>query len=61
MTATRKHEDFTTNSGLLLFIEQYHEKEWHGDVWLWRYGTECSVWKDMLLSKPNIKRLKANY
>lgn len=62
MTITRKHEEFTTSSGQAMFLEQYHEKEWNGDVWLWRYGTQSGyIWGDYLLTKPNKKRIIARY
>lgn len=57
MIVVKKHEEITTNSGLVLFIEQYHRKEWSGNVWFWRYGTEHNTWGDMLKNKPNKNKL----
>lgn len=61
MIVVKKHEQITTNSGLVLFIEQYHRKEWKSDVWFWRYGTDNRIWSDMLRTKPNKKKLVTNY
>ena len=60
MTVGYKYEEFRTNSGLVMFIEQYAEKPHF--VKFWRYGVVGgSVWSDMLSSKPNKKQLINRY
>lgn len=59
MTITHKYEEFTSESGLKMFIEQYSEKT--NFVKFWRYGVNGIIWKDCLLSKPNKKKLIENY
>lgn len=62
MTITRKHKEEIIN-GTTYWIEEYHEKEWQSDVWMWRYGYYSTAGfayliSDMLRRKPNLKRLK---
>ena len=60
MTVGYKYEEFRTNSGLVMFIEQYAKKPYF--VKFWRYGVVgSSVWSDMLSSKPNKKQLINRY
>lgn len=62
MTITRNHKEEIIN-GKTYWIEEYHKKDWHSDVWMWRYGYYSAAGfayliSDMLFSKPNLKRLK---
>lgn len=62
MTIVFKHEEFVTDSGQRMFIEQYAEKPHF--VKFWRYGTAGRygrIHNDMLLSKPRKKRLIESY
>ena len=60
MTITSNHIEFTTNSGLRMFAEQYADKPSFAEFW--RYGEVGGrIWSDTLLSRPNIKRIKENY
>lgn len=59
MTIVYQHEEFVTNSGQKMFIEQYGNKPHFNKFW--RYGTagfNGRVWKDMLLTKPRTSLLK---
>lgn len=60
MTITYKFIEFTTNSGLRMFAEQYADKSSFAKFW--RYGEVGGrIWSDTLLTKPNIKRIIENY
>lgn len=60
MTIIYKHIEFTTNSGIRMFAEQYADKPLFAKFW--RYGTlEGHIWSDTLLARPNIKRITENY
>lgn len=67
MTKVYKYEEFKSNAGQTLFIEQYAEKPHFTKFW--RYGVVlddgierfCHVYSKMLLSKPNKKRLIETY
>jgi hypothetical protein len=67
MTRTLKYEEFVSNSGLMLFIEQYADKPHFAP--LWRYGskfeyngkTYSQIYGRDLMSKPNKKRLIERY
>lgn len=59
MTIIHKRIEFTSLSGLVLFIEQYSEKP--NFVKFWRYGCGVNVWSDMLLCRPNKRKLIDNY
>lgn len=59
MTVVYKREEFETNGGLKMVIEEYADKP--NFVRFWRYGTVDHVWSDMLLSKPRKKRLIETY
>lgn len=59
MEIVYKREEFSANSGLQIFVEQYAEKP--NFVKFWRYGANNCIWKDMLLTKPNKSRLIKTY
>ena len=60
MTIVDKRIEFTTNSGLRMFAEQYMDKPSFAKFW--RYGEVGGrIWSDTLLARPNIKRIKENY
>ena len=60
MTVGYKYEEFRTNSGLEMFIEQYADKPHF--VKFWRYGVVGGeVISDMLSHKPNKKNLIERY
>lgn len=59
MTIVYKREEFEAGSGEDMWIEQYAEKPHFNKFW--RYGSSGRVWSDMLLSKPNKKRLIETY
>lgn len=67
MTTTLKYEEFETNSGVTVYIEKYQDK---GKPAFWRYGSKTMMrngvcittkWGDMLLNKPNRKRIIERY
>ena len=59
MTVVYKREEFETNGGLKMFIEEYADKPHF--VKFWRYGPVGGVWSDMLMTKPSKKRLIETY
>lgn len=62
MTIVFKHEEFVTDSGQRMFIEQYADKPHF--VKLWRYGAAGfygRVFSSGLLTKPRKKRLIESY
>lgn len=58
MTTTLKYEEFETNGGVTVYIEKYQDK---GKPAFWRYGPIGGVWSDMLMTKPNKKRIIEMY
>jgi hypothetical protein len=64
MTRIYHYEEFTSNSGTKMYIEQYGEKPLF--VKLWRYGilhdgTFATIERDYLHSKPRKSRLIERY
>lgn len=63
MTNVFHYEEFETNSGQTMFIEQYGEKPLF--VKFWRYGVVSErythVYSDMLYNKPRKKVLIEKY
>lgn len=59
MTIVYKSETFVTRSGEEMFIEQYAEKPFY--IKFWRYGFKDRAISDMLLNRPNKKKLINKY